>query len=344
MVQDHTLPIIPQGVVCTLTKVRQIRSIDMGGSRRILGALLKLNLAIWLLKTQTLKMGREELVSKFKFMLRASLWALCLSCCALRGDISIIGDLLEQFDSLPGGTYNGTFTIRNIGEKDENVNVTVTDYTYKADGTSYFHESTPNPAHPRSNSTWISLDTQKALIPPGEERVVRYTVQVPQGESVKGTFWSVLLVEPEIEIQETDQGVTLTPIFRYAVQVMNHLKEGAQANLKPGKDEVHVEQIKTHVEKFDPAQSPDAHKITYSIDVENDGELGLNPEISIQILDKDGKMVFEGKRPKSWLLPDCSVRANFNLSTLPSGKYSSIILMDAGGENFYGVNRELTIP
>lgn len=278
-------------------------------------------------------------MSIFKFFRKASLLALGLLASSLSADISLIGDMLEQYDSAPGGNYSGSFTVRNIGQKDESVRIFVTDYTYKADGTSHFHESTPNPAHERSNATWVTLDTQKALIAPGEERVVRYSVRVPDQQPVKGTFWSVLIVEPEIEIQETDTGVSLTPIFRYAVQIMNHFRDGAKANLK-------VDDCKVDVQRVKHENKPDASdkEVAYVLDIENDGELGLNPEVTVELLDKDGKTVFEGKRPKSWLLPKCSVRARFDISTLPSGKYSGIVTMDAGGENYFGDQNEVTVP
>lgn len=278
-------------------------------------------------------------MSILKFFSRASFLAIGLLSSALSADISLIGDMLEQYDSAPGGSYSGSFTVRNIGQTDESVRIFVTDYTFKADGTSHFHESTPNPAHDRSNATWVTLDTQKALIAPGEERVVRYNVRVPDQQPEKGTFWSVLIVEPEIEIQETDSGVSLTPIFRYAVQIMNHFKEGAKANLKVEEYKVDVKSVKN-----EGKSSGLDKRVMYVLDIGNNGELGLNTEVTVEMLDKEGKTVFEGKRPKSWLLPECSVRAKFDISALPSGKYSGIITMDAGGENYFGEQNEVIIP
>ncbi len=269
---------------------------------------------------------------------------LTLALCPLSAEISIIGDLLEQFESTPGSESKGSFTIRNIGATDESVRIFLTDYTYKADGTTHFHEDNPNPAHTRSNVEWIALDTQKALIAPGEERTVHYTVTVPPSKPLVGTYWSVLIVEPEVQISETDKGVSLTPIFRYAVQIMNHFRDGAKADLKLESATVAAVQPHPHDKLLAKEGEVMPKKVEFVLDVANDGDLGLNPEITCELLDKNGTTVFEGKHPKAWLLPDCSVRSRFDVTQLPSGKYSGIFTMDAGGENYFGARQEVVVP
>lgn len=274
--------------------------------------------------------------------LSAAILALALS--PLSAEISIIGDLLEQFESTPGGEAKGSFTIRNIGQTDESVRIFATDYTYKADGTTHYHEDNPNVAHGRSNVEWITLDTQKALIAPGEERVVHYSVKVPTGQPLVGTYWSILMIEPEVQITETDKGVSLTPIFRYAVQIMNHFRDGAKADLKVESAKVDVVQPHLHEKIAAKEGEEKPRKVEFTLDIANDGDLGLNPEITCELLDKNGTTVFEGKHPKSWLLPDCSVRSRFDVTNLPSGKYSGIFTMDAGGENYFGAREEVVVP
>lgn len=279
-----------------------------------------------------------------KTLSRLSAALLTLALCPLSAEISIIGDLLEQFESSPGAESRGSFTIRNIGQTDESVRIFLTDYTYKADGTTHYHEDNPDPAHNRSNVEWISLDTQKALIAPGEERTVHYSVKVPTDKPLVGTYWSIMIVEPEVQIKETDKGVSLTPIFRYAVQVMNHFRDGAKANLKVENASIAPVEPHPHEHALGTVDPNEPKRVEFVLDVANDGDLGLNAEITCTLLDKNGTTVFEGKHPKSWLLPDCSNRTRFDVTHLPSGKYSGMFTMDAGGENYFGSRQEVVVP
>jgi hypothetical protein len=64
---------------------------------------------------------------------------------------------------------------------------------------------------------------------------IYYEITVPDQLSEPGSYWSVIIVEPveEINPDENKQGVSITSIIRYAIQVITDLDaEQAKPDLK----------------------------------------------------------------------------------------------------------------
>ena len=77
------------------------------------------------------------------------------------------------------------------------------------------------------------------------------------------------------------------------------------------------------------------------VDVENTGELWIRPEVYVELFDDKG--VSKGKFPgvRYRLYPGTSIRQMIDLSSVGSGTYKAIVVVDAGGEDVYGAEYTL---
>src|SRR5689334_3376026 len=106
--------------------------------------------------------------------------------------IAVIGSTVEEHSAAPGQSYEGTILIRNLTETPQSVRIYKSDYLFYANGTSHFDDPGTTP---RSNANWIKPSASTVVIPPSGEITVGYTISVPASDTLRGTFWSALMVE-----------------------------------------------------------------------------------------------------------------------------------------------------
>lgn len=243
----------------------------------------------------------------------------------LSGSLSVAGRLTHVYEG-KGKNYVGVITIRNVKDKPQVVKVYQTDYFTSADGNVSFEA--PG-SRPRSNAPWISLSRERFEMPADEKVDVNYSIQVPDDPSLKGTYWSTICVEPEVELKKAQKGLALIPIFRYVIQVINRVGEDPKASLKADNNQYVINE--------------ELQKKFFQIDLFNNGDLDLRPETTLELLDQNGNLVTQAKGNMMRLYPGCSGRFNFDLTGVPKGDYLAVIIMDAGGENLFGAQYELTV-
>src|SRR6185503_14379647 len=100
------------------------------------------------------------------------------------------------------------------------------DYRFLADGSSTYDD--PGTTK-RSNAQWVTPQSQRLTIPAGGEVALPYSVKVPAGDSLKGTYWSTIQVEGQAPPPVSTDGRAAQPqlalgaVIRYAVQVATHI-------------------------------------------------------------------------------------------------------------------------
>jgi hypothetical protein len=107
--------------------------------------------------------------------------------------VSVIGELARKKTVRPGERYEGVVTVKNRGDTAAEVRLYQTDYLFYADGRNIYGE--PGSA-PRSNAPWITAGPAQLTVPPKGTSTFHYTVKVPEKNDLKGSFWSLLMVEP----------------------------------------------------------------------------------------------------------------------------------------------------
>lgn len=242
-----------------------------------------------------------------------SLWSYC--------EANVRGDLTHSFASKPGENLRGKITIGNDRDQQEEVLLQINDYSFNCNGEVYFED--PG-TYPRSNASWLQLHTDRVVIPPKSEVDIFYTIEVPEKITLPGSYWSVILVEPQSPVGPTmslnqENQVCVNVKIRYANHIITTIGN-PQAKLKVLAKQLGVlNQTKV-----------------LNVDVANTGEIYLDPKLTLKIYDSKGKPLQTLNAPKQRLYPETSVRYSINISTLSPGEYNAFLILDAGNDHLFG--------
>jgi len=248
------------------------------------------------------------------------------------GSVVVVGGLTHEKSAKPGETYQGILFLKNDDDTPSEVRLYLTDYTYSADGKSVYGK--PG-TESRSNAEWITFSPQRLIIAPKDTTPVNYTVKVPDKADVKGTYWSMLMVEPLAETPAPDVSKTgkekakvgIQTLIRYGIQMITQMPENGEKNLSfPDKRLLTKE-----------------GRILFQLDVANTGERSVSPLIWAELYNKDGAYIGRYESRRMRILPGCSVCHEVDLTGVPKGNYKALVVADNGDENVFGAEYNLSI-
>jgi hypothetical protein len=260
-----------------------------------------------------------------------ALLLLLLAPLAAGAGVQVLGSLTQELEVQPGRTYEGSLEVQNPGDKPAEIRLYQTDYFFYADGKVLYGE--PGQL-PRSNAKWVTFSPQQATIPPKESVIVRYTVTVPSDETMKGTYWSMLMVEeipegsPESSNPSSNQvSLGVRQVFRYGVQISTNV--GAT-----GSRQLRFMQV---------LLAADKEKRSLIVDLENTGERWLRATLWTELYDAEGRLVgrFEGGTHR--LYPGTTARFTADLVGVRDATYKALIVADCGGDDVFGADVSLVL-
>ena len=182
----------------------------------------------------------------------------------------VVNGLSHSYQVENGKVYKGKIEIENTGNQSQNIKLFLQDYSYQSDGTIYY--STPH-TNSKTNTDWITMNTNFVTLKAKQKTEVYYEITVPNNLSGPGSYWSVIMVEPVEDIKPNDskQGVSITSIIRYAIQIITDFdSEKAKPDLK-------FEDVK--IEKEEGKQ-------ILKVAIANKGNLYCKPTANIEIYNK----------------------------------------------------------
>jgi hypothetical protein len=163
----------------------------------------------------------------------------------------------------------------------------------------------------------------RVAIPPGAEISVPYSVEVPQGDSLRGTYWSMIMIEgaqTSADVTAARAGtatVGVASVMRYAVQIATHIGATGSRTVQF-----------TDVEASKNANGGAALDLT----VVDTGERGYRPVLWVEVYDASGVLRAKGKQSRGLLYPGTSLRQHYDLGALASGTYKALVFADTGVE------------
>jgi len=251
------------------------------------------------------------------------LFCLIMPCVSVAG-VSVTSGLTYEKKAQAGKTYQGIIQLRNTGEDPQEVKIYQTDYLFFCDGRNIYGEPGKDP---RSNADWITFSPHRLTIPPKGTSQVNYTLEVPDNETLTGTYWSMIMIEgissssPEAARQEKDK-ITfgISQVIRYGAQMVTQIGDTGARKLKF---------LKTRILKEDKER-------ILQLDIENIGERLLRPALWVELYDEKGKSVGKFEGGKLGVYPTTSVRFRIDLSRVPKGKYKALVVADCGGDDLFG--------
>lgn len=234
-------------------------------------------------------------------------------------------DLSQVIEVVPGGEYPMKIRLHNSETKPVVVSLKQADYSYVATGESYFE---PPGTIERSNAGWIEVQTSRVEIPPGGSTDVHYVVRVPKKLSHQGSYWSLILIEPDSsqEVQAAGGNATIQVKIRYAYQVVTNIGKG---NPK--------------LELLHSSLAANQDRTTLYLDVINNGEVFLKPRLNLKIYDTLGKLVKNVEGMEQKLLPATSVRFPVEIEGLSPASYTGLLLL-RDGDSYFAKRFSFEIP
>ncbi|MEI9894763.1 MAG: hypothetical protein WDN28_12970 [Chthoniobacter sp.] len=257
-----------------------------------------------------------------------------LSACVLAGSsqagVVVIGNLARTTTIKAGDNFEGVIFLKNTGPQPAEARISQTDYLCHADGSNEYGEAGKGP---RSNAGWIVVSPTRLKIAPGETLPVRYKGRAPADPGLHGTFWSMIMIEPNSAPAITPEGkvdqiaVGLQTSIRFAIQIVTEVGQGGTRSLQ--------------VQEKRIVQS--AGKRALQLDIANDGERLLVPLMTVELFDRHGASVGRFDAGRARIYPTCSVRAKIDLTDVPAGKYAAMVLLDSGDAQVMGAQYDLEI-
>lgn len=235
---------------------------------------------------------------------------------AAHAQIAVMSGTVEEHVASPGSRYTGTIVVSNPTGAPQAVRIYQTDYRFLANGTSNFDD--PGTL-PRSNASWVTPQATRITIPPSGEVTIPYSVTVPAIDSLRGTYWSTVMVEGAESAPAADstRKLSLGSVMRYAIQVATHIDATGDRNVR-----------------FDAPSAglTPSGAAMLDLDVMNTGERAVRPLLSVEIYDNQGQLRARAKQQRGLLYPATSLHQRFELGSLPAGSYKAIVYADTGVE------------
>lgn len=255
-----------------------------------------------------------------------SLWLPIIIGFPISAQIIVVGKLTHIKEVEPGQIFSDTISVGNLHSNTRDVKMYLTDYTFTYDGKKYYAE--PGTLN-RSNAEWITFSPERVSIPAGETVEIYYTMRVPDDAALRGTYWSILMVEgipegsPEAESGDAERtSVGIMQVFRYAIQMVTNIGNSGTRQLK-------FLQISLRNDE-------EAGSRTLQIDVENTGERWLRVGCLLELYDDKGAFISKLEGDLRRLYPATSARFNLDLTEIALGTYRALIILDGGGDDVFG--------
>ena len=237
---------------------------------------------------------------------------ICFSSFFSMAAVEVEGSLRHVQNGMRGDVYKGEIKLHNSDEFEHEVKIYQTDLQYNYKDFTFYEEPV---THNRSNAKWIQFSPKTVIIKGNQTTYIQYEVTIPKSDTIKGTYWSVLMIEGVIPIDPNKPGqLNISTVTRYAVQIVTEIAER-------GSDELKI---------LEPTLITEGDKVFLAIDIENIGGNYISPDVSIELFDDHGTSVKTIKVPKKGLYPTTSARFRFSLEGIEGKKTYQVVIIAAG--------------
>jgi hypothetical protein len=249
-----------------------------------------------------------------------------LSILYTNANIVVLNGLTHENRAQPGETYRGSIQIQNTGKNDKSVRVYQRDYWF-----SYTGESKHDPAGTmaRSNAGWISYNPELVTLDSSEVTTIDFEVTIPDNDTLRGTYWSVIMVEgiTPPDTTQIESGVRINTAIRYAVQIITNIGSTGVSDLQF----LGLELARENEDNV------------LHVAVENTGERILRPEMNLELFDESGNTVGVIKSDPRKIFPGTSVMSTLVLEGIKPGNFNGVLVADCDEDRLYGTNLSLEI-
>lgn len=246
------------------------------------------------------------------------------------GDVRVTSSMRPELRLMPGEARIFQLTLENTGDAASSVRVSQLDFRLDESGDPV---DQPPSSLPISNASWVQAASQ-VEVPAASTVTLPVTVRVPQGVAA-GTYWSLLLVEPNgattVDRGAPEQGVrtTVTVNFRFGVTVLTHVGQPQQHDLVFRDPELVEDDL------------PGGRSL--GVTIENPAHFLASSEVWLELYDPQGNLVRRVDGGTLRIYPGAARRHTFDLGSLGEEAYQAVVIADAGGDAVFGVRYDLDL-
>lgn len=242
-------------------------------------------------------------------------------------NIVVSGPLSYVYSGKHGDKVEGQIRIYNQSEKPQRVMLKFYDcpyYSQKDQG--YIYPEVGSDA--RSNAHWFNLEKNIITLAGLSSYDIPIKGVIPSGKDHEGSYYSILMVEPELEDKTLDKEKPMVrSLVRYALHIVTTIEGTGTYDLKILKKEMKKEKDKK----------------TFEFEVENTGSNYFRPDVVVELYSESGEKIEPFKMSPVWLFPSKTKTYSIDISNLKKGKYQGLILFDQKGADFFGSKCEFEI-
>jgi hypothetical protein len=241
--------------------------------------------------------------------------------------VEVLGSIIYKYAAQKGETYSFVIKVHNTGDRDQEVSIYQNDYLFDYTGASFYNEPGTNN---RSNASWINYAPKTLLLKGKETQNVLLEITVPEGDTLVGTYWSLLMVEGSRPIDPNAKGqLNIHESIRTAIQIITNIGQTGTGEL----------------EFQNPGIVAEGDKLFFDFILLNTGERLISPDVAMELFDAEtGESVKVLKAPKNGMYPTTSTKWRFPLEGLPATKtYKAVIVADGSGDDVFGLEYTLEL-
>lgn len=240
---------------------------------------------------------------------------LLISPVLVEASIEVMGSLKYVQTANPGEVYKGQIKIQNSGDEPQEVKVYQTDLLFNYEDYTLYDDPGNQP---RSNANWIQFSPKTTIVNAYETQFIQYEITIPLGDSIKGTYWSILMVEGVNPIDPEQEGkLSINTVTRYAIQIVTEIGDRGEGALQ----------------FLEPTIITEGDKLYLAVDIINTGDHYISPELSMEFFDENGVSIKKIEASRKGIYPYTSTRFRLALEDLEGNKTYQTLIIAAGKED-----------
>jgi len=241
-------------------------------------------------------------------------------------NVSVINGLTHVYSGTSGDLITGEVILINYSSKEQRVKFKIGEAIYSCTENRIFSF---DQTHNRSSSTWIDSNVNEKILAPKEQYALKFTIQIPEDEVLRGSYWSVLMVSVDNPIKEEviRNEIGLNTKIQYAVGLITNVNTT---------DDVNIDFNEVKSDKLSNS------KKNLKVKMINNGLFSEAVTITLEVYNQEGTKIREIKSKRLLVFPNVCRNFQIDIADLPSGTYECVLLADAR-ESFVGTNLQLSI-
>lgn len=239
--------------------------------------------------------------------------------------VIVLNGLTHRYSGNAGETIQGEIILYNPTDAKQRIKFELQDVHYSCEGSRYF---TQNTTHPRSSKTWFNGNLTDYELAPKEKFVYQFEIVIPRNQTIKGSYWNILMIEIDKPMRQNKLASTLgvDSKIRYGIGLITQIGQ--------------AEQVAIDFEKAVLDTKKEQTKLNLALI--NTSFFLEEPNVALEIYDMEGKLMLSKNSSRQKLFPESCSKYLFDISNLPNGKYECLIIAESRNE-YVGTQMSLTI-